>query len=197
MAEELQGLLEKIQREGVEKAEAQAAAIVAEAQEKASSLIKEALKRAQELEQKAQEEAQASSERAQVTIQQAARDTLLSVQDAITSMLTQVLTQNVQTALAEPQTLTKLAADAVTALVGDNEAQVAAASTDLVAALQATFAQNAANKVTVVLDEQIGSGFTVLLDGGRVEHDFTGKVLADALAKRLRPELAKLVTSER
>ena len=43
------------------------------------------------------------------------------------------------------------------------------------------------------MDEVTSSGFTVKLDGGRVEHDFTGATVAAELAKRLRPDLAALM----
>ena len=39
----------------------------------------------------------------------------------------------------------------------------------------------------------MAEGFSVKLDGGRVEHAFTGPVVAEALASRLREDLAKLV----
>ena len=42
MAEELQQLLEKIQRDGVDKANAEAAAIVAKAKDEANALVKNA-----------------------------------------------------------------------------------------------------------------------------------------------------------
>ena len=47
---------------------------------------------------------------------------------------------------------------------------------------------------TVVVDESLGAGFSVKLDGGRVEHAFTAEVIAAELAKRLRPDLAKLLS---
>ena len=65
------------------------------------------------------------------------------------------------------------------------------ASAPLVAALKAQLAAQRALQVT--LDEALGTGFSVKLDGGRVEHAFTGDVIAAELAKRLRPDLAKLV----
>ena len=42
-------------------------------------------------------------------------------------------------------------------------------------------------------DETLDAGFSVRLDGGRIEHAFTGDVIATELAKRLRPELAALL----
>ena len=50
-----------------------------------------------------------------------------------------------------------------------------------------------ADGVAAVMDESVGTGFSVRLDGGRVEHDFSEKAITAALAKRLRPDLAKIV----
>ena len=46
---------------------------------------------------------------------------------------------------------------------------------------------------TLTTDPALGAGFTVKLDGGRVEHDFTAETISTELAKRLRPDLAKLL----
>ena len=46
---------------------------------------------------------------------------------------------------------------------------------------------------TVTIDETLATGFAVKLDGGRVEHDFTGATVAGELAKRLRPDLAAIM----
>ena len=43
------------------------------------------------------------------------------------------------------------------------------------------------------LNALLGTGFKVSLEGGRIEHDFTGGAVAAELAKRLRPDLAKLM----
>ena len=61
------------------------------------------------------------------------------------------------------------------------------------AALKAQLAADAAKGVQVVLDETTGAGFALRLDGGRVEYDFSEAAIAAALAKRLRPDLARLV----
>ena len=47
---------------------------------------------------------------------------------------------------------------------------------------------------TVVVDDSTGAGFSVRTDGGRVEHAFTEDVIAAELARRLRPDLAKLLS---
>ena len=101
MAEELQQLLEKIQRDGVDKANAEAAAIVAKAKDEANALVKNAEEEAAATRAKAEEEAEAYAARARETISQAARDTVLKVKDDVTKLLTKLLAQDVTAALAK------------------------------------------------------------------------------------------------
>ena len=190
MAEELQQLLEKIQRDGVDKANAEAAAIIAKAKTEADALVKKAQEDAAAAEAKGKADAEAYAARARETISQAARDTVLKVKEDVTKLLTQLLAQDVSAALATEAV--PLAAAAVKELVTGSGAEVAA-SAKLVDALRAQLAAQAQNGVKVVADEMTGAGFTVKLDNGRVEHDFTDAAISEALAQRLRADLAKLL----
>ena len=190
MAEELQSLIEKINRDGVEKANAEAERIVTAANEKAAAKLKEAEEKAKKEADDAKLKAEEDKKRAEKAIAQAARDAALKVRDAIASLLEGLLLKDVESALADPATAAAIAGDAVKELVGDGEIS---AGPKLVDALKAQLAAAPSFKVT--LDETVGSGFTVKLDGGRVEHDFTGATVAAELAKRLRPDIAKLLTS--
>ena len=173
MAEELQNLLEKIKRDGVDKANAEAAAIVNKAKAEAAAIVKDAQAQAEAAKAAAKTQADQYAARAADTIRQAARDTVQNIESAVTTLLSALLTKSVDTALADPAVAAPLAAEAVKALVKGDAAAEVAANGKLVEAFQA--------------------GFTVKLDGGRVEHDFTGAVVTDALASRLRPDLAKLL----
>ena len=192
MAEELQQLLEKIQHDGVEKANAEAATILAKAKADAAAILKDAESKAAAFRAQAETDATAFEERAQKTIPPAARDTVLEVKDAIGRMLEKLLAKDVAAALADPSEAAKLALAAVNEL-GSN-ADVAAGE-KLAAALKAQLAADAKAGVKVVLDESVGTGFSIRLDGGRVEHDFSESAIVAALAKRLRPDLAKLVNA--
>lgn len=190
MAEEIQQLLEKIQRDGVDKANAEAAAIVAKAKAEADAIVKKAQEDAAAAEAKGKADAEAYAARARETIGQAARDTVLKVKEDVTKLLTQLLAQNVSAALATEAV--PLAAAAVKELVTNGDAEVAT-SAKFVDALRAQLAAQAQNGVKVVADEMTGAGFTVKLDNGRVEHDFTDAAISEALAQRLRADLAKLL----
>ena len=190
MAEELQQLLEKIQRDGVDKANAEAAAIVAKAKAEADALVKKAKEDAAAAEAKGKADAEAYAARAKETISQAARDTVLKVKEDVTKLLTKLLAQDVTAALANEAV--PLAAAAVKELVTGSDAEVAI-SPKFVDALRAQLAAQAQDGVKVVADEMTGAGFTVKLDNGRVEHDFTDAAIANALAQHLRADLAALL----
>ena len=191
MAEELQQLLEKIQRDGVDKANAEAAAIVAKAKSEAEALVKKAQEDAAAAEAKGKADAEAYAARARETIAQAARDTVLKVKDDVTKLLTKLLAQDVTAALATEAV--PIAAAAVKELVTGTATAEVAASAKLVDALRAQLAAQAQGGVKVVADEMTGAGFTVKLDNGRVEHDFTDAAIANALAQHLRADLAALL----
>lgn len=193
MAEELQQLLEKIQHDGVEKANAEAAAIISKAKAEAEACKKAAAEEAAAATAKAEAEAKASAERAEKTIQQAARDTIREVKNALDALFENLLTKNVNAALSTPGEAAKIALDAIRSLNAD-DAEVAA-NEKLAAALKAQLAADAAKGVKVVLDPSVGSGFSIRLDGGRVEYDFSEAAISAAIAKRLRPALAALLAN--
>ena len=188
MSEDLQSLLDKINREGVQKAETEAAKIIADAKAKAAAIVKDAEAKAADAKAAAEKEAAGYAERAKTTVAQAERDTVRKIGDAVTALLKGILVDNVEKALADEATVKALVTEAVKGLAGAAEVALPA---KLVPALKASLA--AKGEVTVVTDETLGTGFSVKVDGGRVEHAFTAEVIADELAKRLRPDLAALI----
>ncbi len=188
MSEDLQSLLEKINREGVEKAQATAEGIVADAKKRAAEIVKAANDEAAKAKADSEKAAADYAARAVETIGQAARDTVLKVESAVTNLLEKVLAKDVDKSLSDEKTVAALVAEAVKGLTGAAEVAVPA---QLAPALKAQLA--AQPNLTVVMDDTLGTGFSVKTDGGRVEHAFTGEVLTAELAKRLRPDLAKLL----
>lgn len=188
MSEELQSLLEKINREGVEKAQARANEIIAEAEAKAKDLIAAAQQEAAQAKAAAEKASADYAARAAVTIKQAARDTVREVEGAVTALLERVLAKDVNAALAAPESVKALITEALKGLTGSVELALPPA---LVETLRAQLASE--KNLTTVPDEAVRTGFSVKVDNGRVEHAFTGIVVAEELARRLRPDLAKLV----
>jgi V/A-type H+-transporting ATPase subunit E len=193
MTQDLQQLLEKIQRDGADKAQSEADAILAKANAQARALLEGAKSEAAKIISDARQEAEAFERRAEETIRQSARDTVLTVEKSVTRLLTQLLLKEVNAALSNTDVVAGLAVEAARAYIGGNGTVEVAAASQLADTLRSKLAADAASGVTVVTDEATGAGFRVRLDNGRIEHAFTGAAIADALAKQLRPRLAAFV----
>ena len=199
MAEELQHLIDRIRKDGVESGEKKAEALVAEAKEKAAGIVAAAKKEADELRAKAEADAKAFSERGKKTLEQAARDLLISIGGSVNNVIAGMVDAKVGAALTPEtmgQMLVKLAEayakdggkGGIVAMLGEADA----------AALKAGFAKEYADKLAagnlqIESDKGIFKGFCVGAKGGQVMHDFTKDAIAEALAKFLRPELADVV----
>ena len=186
--EDLQGLLEKINRDGVEKADAEARKIIDDARAKADALIKDALAKAAQAKTDAEKDAKAYADRAAETIRQSARDIVIGIKDSVTALLENLLAKDVDRALGDEKTAVLIVAEAIRDLTGPGEIRCGA---KLAATLKSQVA--GLKSFTLTTDESLGTGFTVKTDGGRVEHDFTAETISTELARRLRPDLAKLV----
>jgi len=108
MAEQLQELLERINREGVEKAEKKAGEIIAAAEKKAKEIVEAAEKQAAERKAAAAADAENLKKNAEKAIQQSSRNVLIYLQEEIQKYFDRILTA----AIAE-----SLPAEALTAAI--------------------------------------------------------------------------------
>ena len=127
MSEDLQSLLEKINREGVEKARTEADKIIADAKAKAADIVKAASAEAAKAKADAEKAAADYASRAAETVRQAERDTILKIESSVTALLEKVLKTDVDTALADEKTAAGLVAEAIKDLVGSVEVAAAMA----------------------------------------------------------------------
>lgn len=188
--ENLDALLEKIRTEGVDKARAEADAIVAQAHKEAGIIVARARSEAEQCKAQAQADADRFQQGAEATLRQAARDVRMKLEQDITALLERTLGGEVDAALDALALVSKLVEEAVETYQREGEVKVVAPP-KLSEALKARLAQK--GEVTVVTDAQMGTGFRVVLKGGRVEHDFTGEAVTQALTALLRPQLAQLL----
>lgn len=198
MAEELQHLIERIRKEGVESGEKAADSLVAEAKKKATALVADAQKQAKDLVEKAEKDAAAFAERGKATLQQSARDLLISIGGSVGNVVAGTVDEKVGAALTPDlmaQMLLKLA-EAYAKDGGERGIEAMLGEADA-AALKAAFAKNYQDKlaagIQIESDKEIFQGFRVGVKGGQVFHDFTKEAIAESLAHFLRPELAEIV----
>ena len=99
MSEDIQSLLDRINAEGVEKGEAEGAAIVAKAKEESSRILADARAEADAIAKEGAERAEASEKRAEETIRQAARDIVIALKSDLLSKLSAVTRECVSSSL--------------------------------------------------------------------------------------------------
>ncbi|NCD22116.1 MAG: hypothetical protein EOL90_04150 [Spartobacteria bacterium] len=198
MAEELQHLIERIRKEGVESGEKAAESLVAEAKQKAAKIAADAQKQAKDLVAQAETDAAAFAERGRATLRQAARDLLISIHSSVSDVVGGIANAKLDQALTPDlmaQMLLKLAeayardggAGGMVAMLGEADA----------AAVKAAFAKEYQNKLAAGIQiesrKEIFKGFHAAKKDGQVFHDFTKEAIAESLANFLRPELAQIV----
>jgi V/A-type H+-transporting ATPase subunit E len=199
MSEELQSLLERIEKDGVEKADAQATAIVKAAEAKAAELTGNAEAQAAALIAKAEEDSKAFEARSSKALDQAARDTILSVERGVAAIFARIAEKEVDAALDTEtirsivgtliETYAKADATGARMEIVLSEKQRA----DVVAHLSGRFQEQLAAGLTVEGTSAIASGFKVAVTDKEVEHDFTGEAVAEAMGKLLRSDLASII----
>jgi V/A-type H+-transporting ATPase subunit E len=197
MAEELQHLIERIQREAVDTGEQKAAELLAQAREKASTLVREAEQKAAALVQKAEQDAQLYTQRSQQTLQQASRDLLISVGQGVETIFSRLVVDAVGQALTA-ETMRDMLVNMTEAYgaSGGRTVEVLVSPQDqdkLLAQMRERFRDQLQKGLTVRGDERVFKGFQVALEGGRVKHQFTPEAIAESLSNFLRPKLAEIV----
>jgi V/A-type H+-transporting ATPase subunit E len=197
MSESLQNLIDRIQQDGVDKAEAQARAIVEEARRKADSIVKQAEAEADARLAKAQRDAELFTERSIRAIGQAARDVVIAVERVVSVMLEKTIQGEVDAALTT-ETVSRIIEAAVAAYVatGQNRVDVLLEPEQqraVLALARTRFASLLQKGVEIRGDNSVVSGFRAVLVDRHVEHDFTGESIARALSQVLRPHQADVL----
>ena len=196
MTEELQGLLARIQQDGVEKADEKAAAIVSTAETKAKEMIAKAKDDAAALVAKAEEDSKVFAERAAKSLQQAARDVILSVGDSVSEAMSKLVDAKTSEALTTDvmkQMMLEIAKSygksegGIEMLVSEKD------QAELRDALMAEFAKAAQDGIEIRGSGDIIGGFVLSVKDAKAHHNFTQKAIADSLCQLVRPHLAEIV----
>ncbi len=197
---QLQELLDKIRREGLEAAQAEAARIEAEAAERAKAIVAEAEKEAASLRAKAEADALRSEAAGVAAVSQAGRDLVLAFKDGLSAALAAAIRSDVKASYG-PEVLAESIPLVLKALAsagdsGDLEVLVPPAQA---AKLDARFAERLAAELKrgVVIKPFPGldAGFRIAERDGAVYYDFSAAELSELLARRLNPRLAEAVRS--
>lgn len=198
MAEELQPLLDQIRKEGVEKAETEAAEILAQAKEKAAQTVRDAEAKAKELVAQAETDAEVFTQRSIATLEQAARDVLITVGQGIENILSDIVAASVEEAMSMEvleQMMVKMA-ESCAEKQGETRIELLVSEGDqkeLVKFFADKYSQKMVRGIELHVDNEILKGFKVSFADDHVYLDFTQEAIAEALTAFLRPKLAELV----
>ena len=199
MDEQLQSLLDRIRHEGVERAEAEAAGIVAAADERARRVVAEAEAAADGLRRGAELDAEASRERGEKALEQAGRDFLLSLQKSVESILRETLRDTLATALTPEvvaDMLVRLAEAYAAHDMNESRVDVLLAPRDrerVAAIVMKKYRDLMSQGLTLRADERLDKGFKVSFVDDNLFHDFSLSALAESLAPVLKPPLGEIV----
>lgn len=199
MAEELQHLIDRIQKEAIDQSEAEAHRTVAKAKEKAAALLKEAEAKATARLQQAELDAKVYAERSQRTLEQAARDLLITVGQGIENILEDIVDEAVEKALdleVLKQMLLKIATAYCTQPGTESRVEFLVSEADqkeIVRFFAEQYRQHLVKGINIHTDNGILQGFRVSFVNEHVYHDFSKPAIAEALSNFLRPHLAEIV----
>lgn len=198
MAEELQGLLDRIQTEGLDKAKAEAKAILEDARKQAAEIVEKAEATASQKIAVAEDEAEKFKTRSVNAVEQAARDVVLSVGDAVQYTFDELAGKEIQQALNH-EDFAQIVKDVILSYAkqdGNETIEVLLStkqSESVEAYLQKSLQGQLREGITVRSNRGIISGFSVVLRDKGVEHDFSGETLTATFTELLRPQLAEIV----
>ncbi len=195
---QLQELVDKIKKDGVDAASAKAEEIVKEAQEKANAIVAEAKKEADVLVKNGKEAAEREKKAAEDSIRQAARNLLISFRDGVEAQLEAVIKAETANAL-DASVLKSALPDMLKAWAsekGETGLEVLLPA-DKVSDVESFFLSELKGKITGNVEISAGSGieggFRIAEKDGSAYYDFSAEAVADLFSSYLAPKVADLM----
>ena len=197
MAEELQGLLNRIQQDGIEKSEAERAKIVADAEAKAAKIIADAEAKADAVVKDAEAQSAALEKKAKESIRQAARDVVIALKSEMQDRLNRVAKNAVGEALTPEQ---------MAGIVQEMVKSYAANPTDnieillpegsrnrLESGLMNALAADLRDRAKILGEPELEGGLQIGFHDGEVFLDFSDDALADRICSYIGPKLSAIL----
>ena len=198
MSEDIQSLLDRINAEGVAKAEAESAKIIAEAKAQASKIIAEAKAQAEDLVKEGADKAVVSETRAKEAIRQAARDIVIALKSDLLSKLSAVVKECTATALTSEvmgniilemakSYAKNPAAEDIRILLSGKDAALAEEF------LKGAFLAELKAKPVLNFTQDFNAGLQISFKENDVFFDFSDEALTEVLCKFVGPKLAEVI----
>lgn len=199
MSEKLKELLNKINEEGVQKAEQNAKAIELEAKKDADKILKCAKSEAKRIVEDAKNEAAKTEKATGLALKQASRDLILSLKDEIKKVFHKIVSSETAKAMSS-ENMAGILKDLIEAYLKEG-----GKTSDIKVLLKKEDLEKLKNSFIAKLKDRlkdgvefrpspnINSGFFISFDKGKSFFDFTDEGLKEALCAYLNPEVTRLL----
>jgi len=195
---QLQELIDKIKKDGIEAATAEAAKLKSNAETEAGKLVAAAQKEAADIVSRAKADAERTERAGKAALEQASRNLVLAFKGEIQALLDKLVVQGVSAAY-DTDTLKKVLPELLKAWT----AKSGAAPLDLLLSekelaqlktwSQGALASELQKGLTLKSDRNLGAGFKIANKDGSSYYDFSAESVAELLSAYLNPQLAGIL----
>lgn len=198
MSMEVQSLIDRIQTEGVNKAEAEKKQIIENAQKEAATLIANAKAEATEIIKNATDESAKLEERAKSAVQQASRDVIIGLRVDLENRLRKVVKESVAGALT-PEMMGKI----IQAIVQNDQtsdgielAVAKSISENDINVIKNKVAETYKSQVEIMLRNDFTAGFKVGFKGSDLFLDLSDEALTQIICAYVGPKIATILEAK-
>ncbi|MCP4176974.1 MAG: hypothetical protein GY756_04335 [bacterium] len=202
MPQELQGLLDRIHKEGIEKTESEKLEILKKAKEDAKAIIKNAKAEAKTLIKCAKEDAKKNEKKSKATILQASRDIIISLETELRERLNICANNLVKEALT-PKLMGEIIEKMTAAYSKDHnkeftmELMFSAKDLDeMTALLRTNLFKSLKEKPEILKGHDFTTGVKIGFKGQNVFFDFSDNTITDIISEYVGPRLASILNGE-
>lgn len=198
MGMELQGLIDRINSEGLQKAETEKTEILKKAEAQAKAIIAKARADAAESLKNAQAEAVKLEQRAKSAVQQAARDIILGLRSELDARLQKLVRASAGTVMTT-ENMTKIVLELV-AQSRDSKQELAVALPKIlkqsdIDSLISSLTADLKVKPEIILRSDFAAGLKVGTKGSDLFVDLSDEALTDLICGYVGPRIAELLKS--
>ncbi|MFY9402968.1 MAG: hypothetical protein WAQ07_06165 [Candidatus Omnitrophota bacterium] len=195
MPEEIKSLIEKIQKEGIQKASDEALKIVEEAKREAKKILQDAHAKAEVLLAQAKEEILKKKESSDILLKQSGRDFIISLRNQINIILKNIIAQKVSEALSIEE-VSKIISLIIKESAVRGGIELAFSENDLLKikeSLLSCLSEEVKKGITIKSSEALSKGFTISFDSGKSYFDFSEQALSEYLSSYFNKELSDIL----
>jgi V/A-type H+-transporting ATPase subunit E len=193
---QLQELIDKIKKDGVESASQEASRLKAEAEGEARRVVESAKKEADSIISQAKTDAERFEKAGIAALEQASRNLVLAFKGEIQVLLDKIIALQVSSAYGE-DTLKAILPDLIKSWAGKGDSLDLILGEDDVKKLQSWFNDKVAGElkkgIELKSDRNLGAGFRIANKDGSAYYDFSAESVAQLLSAYLNPRLAEIL----